>query len=37
MTPYAHKTSPEDMKKLERLSELDVETDFGVLTYRKTL
>ncbi len=35
MTPYAHKTSREDMAKLERISSLEVETDFGIDTYRK--
>lgn len=37
MTPYAHKTSREDVAKLEKISQLEVETDFGVLTYRKVL
>ena len=37
MTPYAHKTSREDMKKLESLETLETETDFGVLIYRKKL
>ena len=35
MTPYAHKTSREDMAKLERIASLRVETDFGLLVYRK--
>ena len=35
MTPYAHKTSREDMAKLDCLSVLTVETDFGLLVYRK--
>ncbi len=37
MTPFAHKTSREDMAKLQALSRICVETDFGVLTYRKDL
>lgn len=35
MTPYAHKTSAQDRKKLESLEELTVETDFGIAIYRK--
>ena len=35
MTPYAHKTSPADIKKLDDLSELTVSADFKVLIYRK--
>jgi hypothetical protein len=35
MTPYAHKTGREDMKKLEALEEITTELDFGVLLYRK--
>lgn len=35
MTPYAHKTGREDIAKLERLQSLSVETDFGILIYRK--
>jgi 23S rRNA (guanine745-N1)-methyltransferase len=35
MTPYAHKTSREDMAKLDALKELSVETDFGILIYQK--
>lgn len=37
MTPYAHKTSREDMAKLENLTELSVETDFQLLIYKKTV
>ncbi|MBQ3074845.1 MAG: methyltransferase domain-containing protein [Clostridia bacterium] len=35
MTPYAHKTSEQDRNKLQSLSKLSVETDFGVAVYRK--
>ncbi len=35
MTPYAHKTSERDRKKLEKLEKLTVETDFGIAIYRK--
>ena len=35
MTPFAHKTSVQDMAKLENLKELSVETDFHILTYQK--
>lgn len=37
MTPYAHKTSREDIKKLEALNEISVETDFHILIYKKTV
>ena len=35
MTPYAHKTGREDMAKLEKLTSLTVETDFGILLYQR--
>lgn len=35
MTPYAHKTSHEDMEKLEKLKSLRTEMDVGILIYRK--
>ena len=35
MTPYAHKTSERDRKKLLTLEKLAVETDFGISVYRK--
>lgn len=35
MTPYAHKTSRQDLAKLSLISEICVETDFGIYTYRK--
>lgn len=35
MTPYAHKTGREDMKKLEALEEITTQLDFGVILYRK--
>lgn len=35
MTPYAHKTSEQDRKKLAGLESLRVETDFGISIYRK--
>ncbi len=35
MTPYAHKTSEQDRNKLNALTKLSVETDFGVGVYRK--
>lgn len=35
MTPYCHKTSPEDIAKLSRLSNLEVSAEFSVLAYRK--
>ncbi len=35
MTPYFHKTSPEDMKKLSTLSSLETDADFALLCYRK--
>lgn len=36
MTPYYYKTSHEDRKKLEKLERLQVQTEFGVLVYKKT-
>lgn len=36
MTPYYYKTSAEDQKKLQNITELDTETEFGILTYRRT-
>ncbi len=36
MTPYAHKTSSEDMAKLEKLDALSVKTDFNILIYQKS-
>lgn len=35
MTPYSHKTSKEDIKKLESLDKLDVTAHFAVLVYKK--
>ncbi|MBR4288821.1 MAG: methyltransferase domain-containing protein [Clostridia bacterium] len=35
MTPYAHKTSPEDMEKLAALESLHTEMDIGILIYEK--
>ena len=35
MTPYARKTSPSDMAKLNALNELDTTAAFSVLLYRK--
>ncbi|MCX7615648.1 MAG: methyltransferase domain-containing protein [Clostridiales bacterium] len=35
MTPYYYKTSQDDKRKLEGLSALDTEIEFGILTYRK--
>ena len=35
MTPYAHKTSEADRKKLDALEHLSVETEFGIGIYRK--
>lgn len=35
MTPYYYKTGRDDQKKLENLKNLETETEFGVLTYRK--
>lgn len=35
MTPYAHKTGQEDMKKLEKLTSLSTELDFGLVVYQK--
>lgn len=35
MTPYAHKTSLQDMKKLGALKSLHTEMDIGIIIYRK--
>jgi len=35
MTPYAHKTSPEDVRKLEALTELETQMDLGIQILRK--
>lgn len=35
MTPYYYKTSAEDQKKLQSLTELETETEFGILIYRR--
>jgi len=35
MTPYYYKTSAEDQRKLRDINELDTETEFGILIYRK--
>ena len=35
MTPYYHKTSLEDIKKLESLDFLECEAEFGILVYKK--
>ena len=35
MTPYAHKTSPEDRKKLDGLTSLSVTAAFGVTLWKK--
>ncbi|PKM62469.1 MAG: methyltransferase [Firmicutes bacterium HGW-Firmicutes-21] len=35
MTPYYYKTCADDQKKLQALSSLDAETEFGILIYRK--
>lgn len=35
MTPYAHKTSPRDMQKLEGMESLTTEMDVGILIYRR--
>lgn len=35
MTPYYHKTSREDMAKLDRLDSLETEIEFEILIYRK--
>ncbi len=35
MTPYYYKTSAEDQRKLQDLSALETEIEFGILTYRK--
>ncbi len=35
MTPYAHKTSPQDMEKLAALQSLKTQMDIGILIYQK--
>ena len=35
MTPYAHKTSPRDMEKLEKLSEIETKLEFGIIVMKK--
>jgi 23S rRNA (guanine745-N1)-methyltransferase len=35
MTPYYYKTGAKDQEKLSRLTSLDTEIEFGILTYRK--
>ena len=35
MTPYYYKTGRTEQERLEALSELTVQADFEVLTYRK--
>ena len=35
MTPYAHKTSPQDMARLEKLQKLDVAVEFVIRVYKK--
>jgi Methylase involved in ubiquinone/menaquinone biosynthesis len=35
MTPYYYKTSAEDQRKLNELSALNTEIEFGIFTYRK--
>ncbi|MDP4109740.1 MAG: methyltransferase domain-containing protein [Bacillota bacterium] len=35
MTPYYYKTSAKDQKKLQNLTEIDTEIEFGILIYRK--
>lgn len=35
MTPYFHKTSPSDMKKLAGIKSLECEAEFRILTYEK--
>lgn len=35
MTPYYYKTSEKDFNKLDSVSSLNVETEFGILIYRK--
>ncbi len=37
MTPYARKTSPNDIAKLESITELDTTISFSVLLYQKAL
>lgn len=36
MTPYYYKTSAKDQKKLNGIDKLDVETEFMILTYKKS-
>ena len=36
MTPYAHKTSPEDMARLDSMEKLLVEAEFIIRTYKKS-
>ncbi|MEG2144307.1 MAG: methyltransferase domain-containing protein [Oscillospiraceae bacterium] len=35
MTPYYHKTSPMDLKKLDIISSMEIEAEFGILVYKK--
>ena len=35
MTPYAHKTSPEDIARLDRLESLEVGVEFVIRVYKK--
>lgn len=35
MTPYAFRTSKEDMSKLDAIDSLDVTADFDIFVYRK--
>lgn len=35
MTPYFYKTSEKDFNKLDLIKSLDIETEFGILIYRK--
>ncbi|MBR5485569.1 MAG: methyltransferase domain-containing protein [Oscillospiraceae bacterium] len=37
MTPYYYKTGADDQKRLESLTELDTETEFAVIAYRKNI
>lgn len=36
MTPFSHKTSPEDKAKIEKLDRLSVTAAFDLILYRKT-
>lgn len=36
MTPYYYKTSSKDQEKLSRIEKLDTETEFMILTYKKS-